>query len=721
VAATMVWPNPEKAGVSFTTLVYAVPLPPVRSVNSTSKNRRTAPDGLVGGQPFVTTDGFQILAVNDLGMHCGDLDHRIASILPPFNVIHAQVIQRGAVPQILTGADVDVTYVASSQAKDPVRFMQPSRRVFKTNFWRLNPRPTGNLLAFDAYDPFFPPGILSLFPLRRDLGLPVPDVERLYLGDGQLVADQQAMPGDLGKFQTNLPQRFQRFNVDLPFFINFPFGYTLLGVNWFAAEGIPMTPFDDLGRPNAFPLMRIQAAQPAGGLGQVVATVDTVVPVSAEADCFRCHTSSIDGGSGEAACIPGVDLGCTTEGSRRSLTPFTVATKGQDTDDVPPKVKREWAADLNIIRLHDVRHGTSLEAATPVVCQRCHYTPALDLAHVGPMGPGDADANGREQRIHQTNSRVLHTFHAQMVDLFPNDMPPPNDPQRVDPVTGKPVINNLVLDRLNQTCYQCHPGRRTRCLRGAMFNGGLICQDCHGDMAQVGDDFSLNLPANPFPAGADLNKRVPWANEPGCQSCHTGDVLDNLGLTDPNVIRSTDNVRLLQAYRTNDPAAGPIVAVNRRFAENQIGGTQVLYRLSKEAHSGLACQTCHGSTHAEWPVLPTEGIVVANDNKTAQRLQGHAGTIIECTVCHLPGSLPVSLDGPHGMHPVGDQQWVFQHFAFLVLNTLDSCRTCHGVVGEGSVLGKVAADRILQFVNPLLKGTIIRCDICHANPLDAIP
>ncbi len=27
------------------------------------------------------------VAINDLGMHCGDLDTRIASILPPFQVL----------------------------------------------------------------------------------------------------------------------------------------------------------------------------------------------------------------------------------------------------------------------------------------------------------------------------------------------------------------------------------------------------------------------------------------------------------------------------------------------------------------------------------------------------------------------------------------------------------------------------------------------------------
>ena len=53
----------------------------------------------------------------------------------------------------------------------------------------------------------------------------------------------------------------------------------------------------------------------------------------------------------------------------------------------------------------------------------------------------------------------------------------------------------MQADILQQTCYQCHPGKQTKCLRGAMGAGGVVCQDCHGDMKQVGNDFTASLPA----------------------------------------------------------------------------------------------------------------------------------------------------------------------------------------------------------------------------------
>ena len=158
------------------------------SINSTSQNG--TPGTVVTEQPFVSNNSYKIFATNDLGMHCGDFDARISSILPPFNVLHAQVIRRGGEPDILTPADgIEVVYSAASNPSDPIILTGlnaagdlvlsslVSGSVYKTNFWDI---------AREAYDPFYPPGILSAFyPAGvdiADLGLPMPDVELFYLG-----------------------------------------------------------------------------------------------------------------------------------------------------------------------------------------------------------------------------------------------------------------------------------------------------------------------------------------------------------------------------------------------------------------------------------------------------------------------------------------------------------------------------------------------------------
>ncbi|HAA04438.1 MAG TPA: hypothetical protein DCE18_13925, partial [Syntrophobacteraceae bacterium] len=390
----------SRTGSKAVTIVDLAASSTSKSINSTSQNRTTLPAGPVAEQPLTTLGSFNIFAVNDLGMHCGDLDHRIASILPPFNVLHAVVVQKGTsslAPEILTPTDVDVVYSAASNPNDPALAKPAAAPIFKTNFWAPNPVQPSVSLAFDGYDPFYPPAVLSPSAVGADMGLPAPDLALLYpvSGSGALVAAQQDMPGVGAPYTANNPQSFKRFDTDFPFFTSFPFGYRLANMNWFAADGIPVAPFDDSGRPNSYPLVRVQAKAKTtaltGTAGQILASMDSVIPVSAEAACYKCHVSSADGGTGKAACIPGVDANCATQGSPRSQTAFVVARPAEDTAaDVPADARKEWAADNNIIRLHDAKHGTHLQNSTPIVCQTCHYTPALDLAHLGPLGPGDA-------------------------------------------------------------------------------------------------------------------------------------------------------------------------------------------------------------------------------------------------------------------------------------------------------------------------------------------
>jgi hypothetical protein len=581
----------------------------------------------------------------------------------------------------------------------------------------------------------------------------MPNVEQLWLGDGALTAIQQLMPGILHPYVDNEPQLFELFTIDQPFFSNpaFPFGYVSEGVNWFEAAGVPLTAFDDSGRENPWPLYRVQAKNSSGS---VVASTDIVVPISGEANCGACHLSEFDGGSGAAT------QALVTAG-------ILVATLDSDPNpNLPFEVSKEYAADLNLVRLHDLKHGTDLEANAPVVCQSCHYTPALDLAQVGPKGPDDADANGRQQTNVRSMSNVMHSHHGALDvnSLSPGEtgydgnnlmfsvMPPAEK-------NGFGVVENDEDRRivLQETCYQCHPGRRTDCLRGAMANGGMLCQDCHGDMKQVGDDFSRGVDADHignFELAGDFytnpaTPRVPWANEPGCGSCHTGDAMSNLVGTAGTVVNNVDadgnidGIRLFQAYRRGDAKATPIVPTNNRFAENVIDadnpavtgpddpriGNPMLYRVSK-GHEDVFCEACHGATHGIWPNKNPN----ANDNVTATQLQGHTGVITECDTCHLSsvfedsGELQLTMDGPHGMHAVGSTHWNTHHKEARQGGG-DNCRTCHGPGGEGTVLSRMAKDRTLECKDekgdfctaegPKLfpKGHVVGCNDCHANHL----
>ena len=473
-----------------------------------------------------------------------------------------------------------------------------------------------------------------------------------------------------------------------------------------------------------------------------------------------------------------------------------VATSDQDPlfnqGKVPVDVAIEWATDINVLRLHDLKHGANYVATPctaapcapaacditannglgdancltnkaldpvdpePVVCQTCHYTPALDLAQFGPLAdvPGTL-ANGRNQVAHQSNSRVMHNHHGQFSDLFPAIDPPQQ--------AANGAITNQAerLAQLEDSCYQCHPGTNVQCLRGAMFNGGMLCSDCHGDMQAVGADFSAGVsPSNPgdFKLGlgnfyqyASAQPRVPWANEPGCGSCHTGDANNNVltnnadGIAPGDVVvnlvdinGNQDGIRLRQAFRKGDAKATPIVPANTRFAENPIpadfngfdnpgaatipgtGGARnpKLYRVST-GHGGVMCEGCHGATHAEWP----NGNPNANDNVAAIQLQGHTGTISECSACHITSQLPASTQGgPHGMHLVDDSRfWKEAHKDAAKKENGrpggGTCGSCHGADHLGTVLSRTPVDRSWRVEGSnrtVDAGQAVGCNHCHS-------
>ncbi len=335
-------------------------------------------------------------------------------------------------------------------------------------------------------------------------------------------------------------------------------------------------------------------------------------------------------------------------------------------------------------------------------------------------------------------SNVMHSHHGS-TGLFP-DIPAP-----IQASDGTITNQDARLQALEESCYQCHPGKNSQCLRGAMFNGGMLCSDCHGSMQQVGDDFSKDVsPNNPgafqltgnFYDENDPQPRVPWANEPGCGSCHTGDVRNNMAGTASTLVNNrdmdgnVDGIRLRQAFRTGSAKAVPIVPTNKRFAEpavpasfngtaNNGAGNPQLYRVST-GHGGVMCEGCHGATHAEWP----NANPFSNDNITADQLQGHTGTIVECGTCHTnlnalgTNGSTSSLQGPHGMHVVGET--TFADGGHRDSLNSNACRDCHGQNGEGSVLSRTAADRDFRGMGRgglVPKGTPVTCNMCHGNEL----
>jgi hypothetical protein len=245
----------------------------------------------------------------------------------------------------------------------------------------------------------------------------------------------------------------------------------------------------------------------------------------------------------------------------------------------------------------------------------------------------------------------------------------------MDNQTGNPLD-----DSTNRTaCYNCHPGSTTQCLRGIMGTakdsmGNLLlqCQSCHGTMSKVG-----------------ASGRNGWFDLPACQNCHYFSGTTGNYTRDTTVFDSSGNYRQVSSIFTT--------------------GSN-LYKLTAE-HGNVQCEACHGSTHAEYPTSE------ANDNVQSISLQGYAGTIFECSVCH--SNVPVSRDGgPHGLHTIG-QVWVKSHGSFAE-NNVTSCTTCHGTDYKGTFLSGTSTARSFDAgefgSKTYVKGTGVSCYDCHNGP-----
>jgi hypothetical protein len=502
----------------------------------------------IAAPPSTAAVSAQILGWNNLGMHCMDSDYSVFSILPPYNTIEAQLIFNGKL--VTSGAGYSVAYQAVA---DP------------SGSFNSTARGKGDFYDFV--------GLIYGAAVQPESGLtPWP------------------MPGT-----NNIPQAmlFEQTNRPAP--------GAAPRVNWFRAEGIPITPYDDAGQKNPYPMMRLIAKNGS----TPIATNDIVLPVSDEMDCRACHASGT---------LPAAE----------------------------PLAGWVWAANqerdfrLNILRLHDDYefafnpdfYSEALAArgfnpqglyrgvvadGKPVLCAACHASEALGTASYGDIPPLTAS---------------IHFLHAAVRD--------PDLHIRLDSSEHR------------SACYRCHPGSATKCLRGAMgaavaADGSMEmqCQSCHGNMSTVG---SLN--------------RVGWFMEPNCQACHTGTATSNSGqIRYTSVFTNTAGGMRVPANQTfataaNTPAPGlslyrfsaghgglqcsachgsthaefPATHQNDNVRNEQIQGHAGVMVECTACHTTMSINstTARGGPHGMHPV----------GQDWVDGHHDHIGTLANCQVCH---------------------------------------------------------------------------------------
>ena len=505
-------------------------------------------------------------------------DFSVFSILPPYNDLNAQLIRKDGTTgkHVISGVTITYEAVKSLNGKLNTTSLLDSSNNPKTNFWDY---------------------VAKLFPKTT----PIPT-------------------GNIGLTGNSVPTL-------TPHNLKYSTAH-----KWWEAHGIPLTPYNNDGTKNYYPLVKVTAKDSSG---KILATTKVVLPISDEMDCKACHSST----SGYTAAKP---------------------SAGWEND-----ANAEKDFKYNILKLHDQKfpnavsnNQTALKAAgyntydnaglytsakngNPVLCATCHKSNALPGTGITGIKP---------------LTESLHSLHANVID----------------PTTGKSMTSSTN----RSACYRCHPGATTKCLRGAMGKKSNIqCQSCHGDMNAVGK-----------------HGRVGWLDEPNCQACHQGGNRYTTAVTNANTgtLRAALDTRF--ATNANTPATG-----------------KNMYRFST-GHGKMQCSACHGSTHAIYPSSHKE------DNLQSITVQGHAGTIAECTACHTTTPTTIS-GGPHGMHTVGGN-WIVNHRSAARSN-LASCATCHGSNYRGTVLSKTFSARSFNTeygVKSFTAGQQVTCYDCHNGP-----
>lgn len=389
---------------------------------------------LLIAMPLTAASGYKLVAWNDLGMHCTDgIDYSVYGVLPPYNTVNVQLIDPAG-KLVKNPAGITVTYEAVVDAGGSIN----TTSIGKTNFWTW---------------------VSALF--------------------GASFAPDAGLAGSIMPGAANTP-RPAVFDPNR---------------SWFTAVGIPITPFDDRGVKNYYPMMRF-TARDANGV--MLATADVVLPVSDEMDCRACHASG-----GSPAARPAIGWAFDANAARDvKLNVLAIHDQHQAANAKYRDALAAQGYDAAGLR------ATSL-GGKPILCARCHPSnalPGLGIATIQPL------------------TAAIHSRHSDVVD----------------------PTNGLTLEATANrgACYRCHPGAETKCLRGVMgaattadASFAMQCQSCHGSMNDVG-----------------AASRAGWLQEPTCQSCHTGSARYTSVFTSPGVVRTTSNTTF--ATNANAPAAG---------------------------------------------------------------------------------------------------------------------------------------------------------------------
>ncbi len=246
---------------------------------------------------------------------------------------------------------------------------------------------------------------------------------------------------------------------------------------------------------------------------------------------------------------------------------------------------------------------TVAPVSTEMRCDTCHYDGGVEGIRTGNIETNILTLHDKEEHTNLMGSRpvLCATCHASNALGAPGRPGIPNLSRAMhkkhaaegsgDDAGGKDILRTL-----------SGAGSKPATPAASLQEGTNNCYLCHpGQQTQCLRDVMYQrgmtcTSCHGTTADVANPARRPWIDEPRCGNCHGPQYAEEPG----------------KLYR------------------NSVG------------HGGLYCEACHGSPHA---ILPS---TQPNDNIQNIALQGHAGTLNDCRVCHA--QVPAG-PGPHGIRP----------------------------------------------------------------------
>ena len=306
------------------------------SGSSTNNNTGNSSTGSSTGTTTLPSNAnYTLLAWNDLGMHCMDgKDFSVFSILPPYNNLNAQLIIKDGTTNkhVVSGVTITYTAAASLDNKYNTTSMLTNANNPKTNFWDY--------------------------------------VKKLF---NTTLANDTGLTGN--KVPSSVSEKLT-YNM---------------AHNWWEATGIPLTPYNDDGTKNYYPMVNVTAKDASG---KVLATTKVVLPISDEMDCKACHGST----SNYALAKPSAGW----ENDADAEKDFKYNILKLHDQKFPTAVSDNQTAlkTAGYTGYNDAGLYQSAKDGNPTLCATCHASNALP-------GTGIAGIKPLTEALHALHAKVL--------------------------------------------------------------------------------------------------------------------------------------------------------------------------------------------------------------------------------------------------------------------------------------------------------------------------